>query len=121
MLPRMGLYDTACSSLVTGSRFGCAEYPPNSVPQKSDGPTVSSSSVSSYGRTPDSVMASVLPAWPMMLVFEAKSNPAVLAPPDQVSPNARATSADRTYRLRYQCALPSPSRRPCAIPVPRNQ
>src|SRR5258705_2503697 len=112
MFPRIGLYDTACSSRVAGSRLGWAVYPPNNVPQKSDGPTVSNSSVSSYGRAPPSTMASVLPPCPMMLVLEAKSKPPLLGPLVQVSPSFRETSADRTHRLRYQCAFPSRSRKP---------
>ena len=47
VLPRYMLYETACSSPVSGSRLGCAVYPPVSVPSKSQTPTVSSSSVSS--------------------------------------------------------------------------
>ena len=45
--PQPKKYETAYSSPVSGSRLGCAVYPPSSVPPKSHGPIVSSSSVSS--------------------------------------------------------------------------
>jgi hypothetical protein len=46
VLPRCMLYETACSSPVSGSRLRCAVYPPVSVPPKSHTPSVSNSSVS---------------------------------------------------------------------------
>ena len=51
-------------------------------------PMVSSSSVSSNGRPPASTMAKRLPAWPITLVFAAKSSRCGSRPPASGSPSA---------------------------------
>ena len=85
------------------------------------GPTVSSSSVSSYGSGPDFTVARVRPALAITCVLAAKSIPVVHGPAGHGSPRASATARDRTHRLRYHSARPSRSRTPCTIPSPMNQ
>ncbi len=72
LLPQPQKYATTCHSPVRGSRFGCALNGCSSVPEKFDGPTVSSSSVSSTGGDPASTIAYVFPAIETTLVFAAK-------------------------------------------------
>ena len=53
--------------------LGVGGETPRRVPSKSHGPTVSSSSVTSYGSAPASTVARVRPPWEMMQVLAAKS------------------------------------------------
>jgi hypothetical protein len=54
------------------------------------------------------------------LVF-APSMPPWRSPGAGSSPSASLTFVERTYRARYQSALPSPRRTPCTMPSPMNQ
>ncbi len=71
---------------------------------------------------PASTSASVLPAWPMMLVFgPVSAQPAERLRGTAFSPIALLTPAERTQRLRYHSAFPSRMRTPCTMPSPVNQ
>jgi hypothetical protein len=66
-------------------------------------------------------MANVRPAWPITLVLAAKSMSACTGPGRSGSPNAAATVAERTDRLRYHSARPSRILMPWTMPSPVNQ